>query len=498
MPQAIDTGVLYCDDNLARMATLPSESIDLVYLDPPFFSNRVYELIWGDEAEVRSFEDRWEGGIQWYAEWMRDRLIEIRRLLKPTGTVYLHCDFHASHYLKVMMDEFFGSQWFRNEIVWQRTIAKSLSTVRLPNNHDVILVYSKSKRPTWNADEMFQKYDEQNLDARTASKYTHRDPDGRLYRLDSLINPNADRPNLTYEFLGVTRVWRWTRDRMQRAYEDGLVVQSRDGRVPQLKRYLDEQRGRPIGDVWTDIPPLNSRAAERLGYPTQKPEALLERIIRASSNPGDVVLDPFCGCGTTVTVAQKTGRQWVGIDISPTAVHIMDRRIRRIAGVAAPKLIGLPSTVESLRALRPFEFQNWVIQQFYGVGSPRKTGDMGIDGYTFLTHDPIQVKQSEHVGRNVVDNFETAVKRDRSSTGWVVAFSFTKGAREEAARARWHEHLDIKLVAVDELLKPKTERRGPLWPEPATVTEIPLAPPRDPSEYTADELIASDRGARVS
>lgn len=491
MAPPIETGVLYCDDNLHRVATFPDESVDLIYLDPPFFSNRVYEVIWGDEAEVRSFEDRWEGGIHVYVAWLRSRVIELWRTLKPTGTLYLHCDPHASHYLKVMLDEIAGLFSFRNEVVWKRTAAKSLMTTRFPANHDVILVYAKSNESTWNKDSAFIPYDPSDLDEKTREKYSLMDGNGRRYQLTSLINPNSDRPNLTYEFLGITRVWRWSRERMEQAYREGIVVQTAPGRVPRLKRYLDEQRGKPLGDVWTDISPLNSRAAERLGYPTQKPESLLERIISISSNVGDVVLDPFCGCGTTVTVAQKLGRRWIGIDISPTAVNIMDRRLKRIAGVTSPKLVGLPSTVESLRMLKPFEFQNWVIQQFYGVNSPRKTGDMGIDGYTFLTHDPIQVKQSERVGRDVVDKFETAVKRDRSTTGWIVAFSFTKGSREEAARARWHEGLDIKLVTVAELLKPKLERRGPLWAEPASVAELPLTSPSRGSEITAEELIES-------
>lgn len=280
---------------------------------------------------------------------------------------------------------------------------------------------------------------------------------------------------------------------MERAIAEGRVVQTRPGNVPQMKRYLDEMRGKPLDDVWTDVAPINSQARERLGYPTQKPIALLERIVRLASNPGDVLLDPFCGCGTSIDAAQRMNRQWVGIDISPTAVNIMDRRIKRIPGAAWPKLVGMPSTVDSLRKMKPFEFQNWVIQQFYGVASARKSGDMGIDGYTFLTHDPIQVKRSDKVGRNVVDNFETAIRRDGSTRGWIVAFSFTKDAREEAARVRWGpDRLDIKLITVAEMLKPKPERRGPFWPEPATVTELPLNPPRDVSKMTGEQLVASD------
>ena len=185
----------------------------------------------------------------------------------------------------------------------------------------------------WNADATFVAYDPENLDEKTAAKYRHREKDGRLYRLDNLINPNKNRPNLTYEFLGVTRVWRWTRERMQAAYEAGLVVQRKPGGVPRLKRYLDEQKGRPLGDVWSDIPPINSQAQERIGYPTQKPLALLERIIKASSNKGDVVLDPFAGCATACVAAERLQRQWVGIDLSPLAAKLVKSRLRKEMGL---------------------------------------------------------------------------------------------------------------------------------------------------------------------
>jgi adenine specific DNA methylase Mod len=248
-----------------------------------------------------------------YLAMMAPRLVELHRVLKTTGSIYLHCDPTASHYLKTLMDATFGPVNFRNEIIWQRTLAKALASRALPNNHDVILCYQKTPAAFYNASAMYQPYDEANLDPKTASKYSHRDTSGRRYQLDNLINPNPDRPNLTYEFLGVTRVWRWTKDRMQAAYDSGLVVQTAPGRVPRLKRYLDEQRGRPLSDVWTDIPPINSMAQERLGYPTQKPEALLVRILDASSNEGALVLDPFCGCGTTITAAQRLKRRWIGI-----------------------------------------------------------------------------------------------------------------------------------------------------------------------------------------
>jgi site-specific DNA-methyltransferase (adenine-specific) len=450
----LETSVIQCADNLESLEGFPSECVDLIYLDPPFFSNRNHQVIWGEE--VRQFEDNiWEGSMNYYIEWMQKRVREMHRILKPTGTLYFHCDWHASHHLKVMLDDLFGIGNFRNEIIWQRTLAKSLTTRRLPSNHDVLLVYHRGNGATWNDDAMFTKYDPDNLDARTASKYRQRDQDGRLYHLDNLTNPNPDRPNLKYEFLGITRVWRWTRERMEEAYEAGLVVQPAPGRVPRLKRYLDEQRGRPLGDVWTDIPPLNSQAAEREGYPTQKPEELLERILKLSSNRGDIVLDPFCGCGTTIAVAEKLDRRWIGIDISPTAASVMKRRMDAI-GAKDVRVHGLPLTLADLKQLTPFEFQRWIIRRVLGTQSPHKSGDMGIDGFSFFEGLPIQVKQSERVGRKAVDEFETAIQRSGNHKGFLVAFSFSRGsggAVEEAARTRLADGPEVVLVTVADVLR---------------------------------------------
>jgi hypothetical protein len=240
---------------------------------------------------------------------------------------------------------------------------------------------------------------------------------------------------------------------------------------------------------------LQTWSPERLGYPTQKPVALLERIIKASSNPGDVVLDPFCGCGTTLHAAQNQGRHWIGLDISPTACGVMQRQLARIG--QSVKIVGLPMTVDDLRALKPFEFQNWVIGRINGTHSPRKSGDMGIDGHTFFTHDPVQVKQSEGIGRNVVDNFETAIGRDRRQKGYIVALSFGRGAREEVARAKAHEGLDIELVEVQDLL----DGTHPLAQNESTIFGAELAPvvPRDVATLpTIDELALSEWGREVA
>ena len=352
------SGTIWTGDNLHIMRGMNGECVDLIYLDPPFNSNRNYEAPIGSKAAGAAFKDAWtlddvdvcEHGeladrnpaaysvieaarqahgksMQSYLIFMAVRLLEMHRILKPTGSIYLHCDPTASHYLKLLMDGIFGPRNCRNEIVWRRTPAKALMTKRLATNHDLLLVYQLTDQATWNGNAMFIPYDPANLDPKIASKYRHKDADGRLYQLDNLTNPNPNRPNLTYEFLGVTKVWRWTRERMQATYDAGLIVQSRPGSVPRLKRYLDEQRGRPLGDVWGDISPINSQAQERLGYPTQKPLALLERIIEASSNPGDLVLDPFCGCATTLVAADRLQRKWAGIDLSPLAIKLVNERI---------------------------------------------------------------------------------------------------------------------------------------------------------------------------
>jgi site-specific DNA-methyltransferase (adenine-specific) len=258
-----------------------------------------------------------------YLVMMAIRLVELHRVLKSTGSLYLHCDPTASHYLKVVLDTIFGVKNFLNEIIWKRTNAKSLAFTRFANNHDVILRYAKTGKWVWNP--QYTPHDPEYV--KKFYKYVE-EGTGRRYRLADLTNPNKDRPNLTYEFLGVKRVWRWTRERMEKAYADGIIVQSRPGAVPAMKRYLDEQKGNPVGDVWVDILPLQAQSAERLGYPTQKPVALLERIISASSNGGDVVLDPFCGCGTTIAAAEKLGRRWIGIDITHLAISLQKYRLQ--------------------------------------------------------------------------------------------------------------------------------------------------------------------------
>lgn len=429
---SLDTGVLYRGDNLDWLAELPDESVDLVYLDPPFFSNRVYEVIWGDEAEVRSFEDRWEGGIHHYVGWMKDRAEHLHRVLKQTGSFYLHCDWHASHYLKVMLDDVFGYRNLRNEIAWCYR-GGGVPRTAFARKHDTIFFYAKGKKNTFNP--QYVPYSESTKQ----------------------------------------------------------VTGRRGRRVNDTP--IDLNRGAHMPDWWTDINSLQTWQRERLGYPTQKPEALLERIVAASSNAGDIVLDPFCGCGTTLTVAERMKRRWLGIDISPTAIEIVRRRLLKER--AYPVVENAVDSVEELKRLKPFEFQNWVINAVNGTHSPKKSGDMGIDGYWFFTKDPVQVKQSEHVGRNVVDNFETAIRRAGHTTGYIIAFSFTRNAAEEVARVR-SEGLDIKLVKVSEVLlslkRPGSSKK--LGPQPGSVVDLPLPPVRKAKDMpSAEELVESARRA---
>ena len=443
------------------MRAWPDGCVDLCYLDPPFNSKADYNILFGRNghqsgsklAQFVAFEDTWtwddaaqdrvdaieralahpahrtikglrvllgDCGMLAYVSYMAERLAEVRRLLKPTGSLYLHCDPTASHYLKVLLDATFEAEHFRNEIVWQRTMAKGLASTRLPSNHDVLLCYGKAQNTRWNG--LVVPYDPDNLDEKTAGKYKHRDPDGRLYRWDNLTNPNKNRPNLTYEFLGVTRVWRWSRERMQAAYEAGLVVQRRPGDVPQLKRYLDEQKGRPLGDVWVDIPPINSQARERMGYPTQKPLALLRRIIEASTNPGDVVLDPFAGCGTTVVAARDLNRRFVGIDISHFAIDIV--RQRRLKDKSIP-INGFPVDIHSAELLArevPFEFEKWAVTRIPGmVPNKIQIGDGGIDGRGTVYGDGSLVLAQVKGGRSVplghVRDFRHVLARERAACG---------------------------------------------------------------------------------
>ncbi|MBS0297421.1 MAG: site-specific DNA-methyltransferase [Proteobacteria bacterium] len=477
---------LYFGDNLAVLRDrIENSSVDLVYLDPPFNSQARYNVLfksprqdvataqaaafldfwsWGHEAESAYHEllttvggstasivqalrsALGESDMMAYLVMMAVRLQELRRVLRPSGSIFLHCDPTASHYLKVLLDAVFGAGGFTNEIIWQRSMGKALMTRRLPSNHDVILFYA-GPDAAWNDDQAFLPYDIDTLSGKTAEKYALRDGSGRPYQLTSLINPSSDRPNLTYEFLGVTRVWRWTRERMQDAYERGLVVQTAPGRVPRFKRYLDEQRGVPLSDVWTDIPPLNSQARERIGYPTQKPLALLSRIIQLSSRPDSVVLDPFCGCGTTVHAAELHNRPWVGIDVSIHAVHVIEQRLLEAFGDRrVPSAEGIPADYESaaqLAATNPFQFQWWAnyLIGVHRLNEVKRGPDRGVDGEVFFPNGPgrpygrilTSVKGGKNVTPAMVRELRGVIERENAELGLFICLDDPTSAMEREA-----------------------------------------------------------------
>ncbi|MFA4907335.1 MAG: DNA methyltransferase [archaeon] len=512
---------LYYGDNLPILKKhIPSESVDLVYLDPPFNSNRNYNVLFKDEsgspadAQITAFEDTWHwtqdaerlyrdvvtaslpvsgllGSLRFtigtnqmmaYLVMMAARLIELHRVLKPTGSLYLHCDPTASHYLRIVLDAIFGAEHHINEIVWKRQNAKGLAFTRFASNHDVILTYAKSSQRTWNP--QYMAHDPQYLE--NFYRYTESGTN-RRYRLGDLTNPNKNRPNLTYEFLGVTRVWRWTKERMQEAYDKGLIIQNKPGSVPAFKRYLDEQEGTPVGDVWTDILPVQSQSKEILGYPTQKPVALLERIIKASSNEGDVVLDPFCGCGTAIVAAQNLNRKWIGIDITHLSIALMKYRLRDSFHLEPKKdynVVGEPEDISSARQLANddrYQFQWWALSLIKarpaGAGGEKKKGaDKGIDGLiTFLddqTGKPkrviVQVK-SGHVKSGDVRDLIGVLDREKAEIGVFITLNDpTRDMLTEAVSAGFYrsegwqrDYPKVQILTIAELLDGKLAQLPP-------------------------------------
>ena len=309
--------VLFHEDCLETSRRLQSASIDLIYADPPFFSGRSYNT-----AEY-GFDDRWKG-LSDYLDWIAPRIKEFKRILKPTGTIYLHCDWHVSHYLKVLADRTFGHTRFLNEIIWQRQSSHndaSQGSRHFGRVHDNILVYTMSRKYVWN--QQYVQYDEAYL----KRAYRHVEPEsGRKYALGDLTAPGgATKNNARYEFAGMERYWRYSQTNMLELLAMGRIVYAR-GKVPLLKRYLDEMKGKPLQDVWTDIRPV-STSRQNLHYPTQKPESLLTRIISTSSSPGQLIYDPFVGSGSTGAVCFKLSRKWIGSEVSARACRASLNRL---------------------------------------------------------------------------------------------------------------------------------------------------------------------------
>jgi len=481
---------LYYGDNLDILKRyISDESIDLVYLDPPFKSNQNYNVLFKEKngsqaaSQIRAFEDTWtwnredesvytdlvtKGGkvadclqafrtflgpcdMLAYLVMMAPRLVELRRALNQAGSIYLHCDPAASHYLKMLLDAVFGPENFRTEIIWKRSSAHSDAKQGRAQHgriHDVILFYTKTDDWKWN--NVFTPYDESYVE----DFYKHVEPEtGRRYQLGDLSGPGGEaKGNPAYEIMGVTRFWRFSKEKAEDLIRQGRIIQTKPGAVPRYKRYLDEMAGAPLQDLWIDIGPISSRAAERLGYPTQKPEALLERIIQASSNEGDIVLDPFCGCGTTIAAAQKLKRRWIGIDITFLAITLMKKRLLDAFGAEAKfKVMGEPTSLPDAAALAesdPYQFQWWTLGLVGARPVEQKKGaDKGIDGKIVFQGDGPGIFESiilsvkaGHVTANHVRDLRGVLDRDKAAIGVLISMEDpTKPMEAEAVTAGFFE-----------------------------------------------------------
>jgi DNA modification methylase len=468
----VDTRLIYCGDNLEQLKKLPNACVDLIYIDPPFNSNRNYEVFWPETSERRRFDDRHES-TKAYIDYMRPRCAEMSRVLKKTGSFYYHCDWHASHYVKVMLDQIFGENNFQSEIIWKRTSAHS-SSKRYGPVHDSIFFYTGSSDYTWN--QLYQPYDENYL----RENYRNADKDGRKWKStdltgDGVRHGDSGKPWRDVDVTIKGRHWaipdtgadlkgKTTQEKLDELDAKGLIYwPEKEGGIPRYKQYADEMPGIPLQTVWNDIPPIGAHAAERLGYPTQKPLALLERLIKTSSKENDIVLDAFCGCGTALVAAHRLKRQWIGIDISPTACRVMAKRLRDVCGVPENESLwkagrgfvvrDLPKTEKELRKYPHFEFENWAVVALGGIPNKIKVADMGIDGRIYPVSSsaaprrkqegelglkerwyPIQVKQTDKVGRPDIDSFEAVMMREDCDKGFFVGFSFSSDALTEISR----------------------------------------------------------------
>ena len=466
-------GTLYFGDNLDILRSeIESNSVDLVYLDPPFNSKRDYNLLFktpkgqSSDAQITAFDDTWRWGPQAeiefesllhqpntdvaemiqslrrflkesdmmaYLTMMANRLLELHRVLKSTGSLYLHCDPTASHYLKIVLDTVFGAENFLNEIVWKRTGAHS-SAKRYGPIHDVIFFYCKSKNFIWTNPRL--DYTEEYLD----KYYKYDDGDGRLYWRNSLTAAGIRRGSSGQAWRGFDpgnqgSHWKFTVEKLEELNKKGQIYWPPGGGWPQIKRYRDELKGLAVSDMWDDIDKINPVGNERLGYPTQKPLALLERIIQASSNPGDVVLDPFCGCGTAVHAAQKLGRNWIGIDITHLAISLIEKRMKDAFPSVFFDVYGTPKDLAGATnlALRDkYQFQWWACslvnaQPFQGK---KKGADGGIDGLIFFQDDSsgvkkivVSVKGGDHVSVTMVRDLIATVEREKAAIGLFVTLA---------------------------------------------------------------------------
>ncbi len=502
---------LYYGDNLDVLCeSVASESVDLVYLDPPFNSNASYNVLFrspagaGSQAQIEAFEDTWhwaqeaegafdrvmrsgstdaadmlramrsflgENDMMAYLAMMAARLIELRRVLKPTGSIYLHCDPTAHHYLKLLLDSIFGKENFRSEIIWRRSGAHNSGTTQYGPVHDCILFYSANVSkmvfhpprieadPDW-IEREYRFEDERgrfSLDNLTASG-TRNGPSGLPWRG---VDPAK---------VGAGRHWRYHPDTLNELDKDGRIHwPKKDGGYPKLKQYLLDSKGASVGDVWTDIQVLGRTATERLGYPTQKPVALLERILAASSNPGDVVLDPFCGCGTTIHAAQKLGRQWIGIDVTHLAISLIERRLKDAFSGIAFEVHGTPKDLDGARDLAQrdkYQFQWWAVSLIDAqpYGGKKKGADGGIDGLIYFRSDArtteraiVSVKGGG-VSVPMVRDLKGVLDREKAPIGVFLTLETpTRPMEKEAASAGFYtlgerQYPRLQIITVEQAL----------------------------------------------
>lgn len=513
--------ILYYGDNLEILRNhLEAETVDLIYLDPPFNSKATYNVLFKSpkgadsaSAQIDAFEDTWHWGEQAEAEFdqivhqqntdvsemmlslrrflgendmmayltmMANRLLELHRVLKPTGSLYLHCDPNASHYLKVVLDSVFGKENFANEIIWKRQSAHSDSR-RFGSVHDTLLFYKKSDQATWNT--QYQEYDKDYVE----QYYRYKDEDGRLFMSGDLGAAGLQGGGYDYEWKGVRRIWRVPETTMVRLDSENRIFYTRNG-IPRIKRYLNESKGMPAQDVWTDIESLRSWNVERLGYPTQKPQDLLKRIILSSSNEGDVLLDPFCGCGTAIHEAENQKRKWIGIDVTHLAISLVERRLKDAFPDIQFEVHGTPKDLGGGRdlALRDkYEFQWWAChlvnaQPYRGK---KKGADTGIDGLIFFQDDQsaldtrkslpkkiiVSVKGGEGVSVPMIRDLGHVVDREGAAMGLFVTLAEPTGPMiKEAIKAGYYtspsgaKFPKIQIVTIEGLLK-GTEQ--PIYPD---------------------------------
>jgi len=521
--------LLYYGDNLDVMRRhVKDETIDLVYLDPPFNSNATYNVLFKEQngsqaaSQIRAFEDSWtwnQEGESMYAElvtgggrvadclqafrtflgecdmlaylvMMAPRLVELRRVLKPTGSIYLHCDPAASHYLKILMDAVFGPEGFQNEIIWQKIRASKGQTRGFGAVHDTIFAYRKSDAAFFRR--LYVPLDKRRIE----QHYSQVEPaTGRRYMLDNFTQAGAGEPRCFDNRMIAPppgKHWIWTQERIDAGMKAGRIVFTSENMV-RVKRYLDESRGNPVEDIWTDIPPINSRSAERLGYPTQKPVALLERIISASSNPGDLVLDPFCGCGTTIAAAQKHNRPWIGIDITYLAITLIKTRLNDSFGESATfEVLGEPVSVpdaERLAESDPYQFQWWALGLVGARPVEQKKGaDKGIDGrIIFQGNKPgifesvILSVKAGNTGVAHVRDLKGVLDREKAAIGVLISMQEpTSPMKTEAVTAGFYEsatwgrkYPKVQLLTVAELLAGKKIEMPPIRQVGATFKKAP-------------------------